>query len=31
MTSRAQQTGLVVVITALAAVAFGQLACRLTW
>jgi hypothetical protein len=31
MSSRAQQTGLVVVITALAAVAFGQLACRTSW
>ena len=31
MTSRAQQTGLLVVVTALAAVALGQLACRLTW
>jgi hypothetical protein len=30
MTSRAQQTGLVVIVTALAALAFGQLACRLT-
>jgi len=30
MTSRAQQTGVVVVVTALAALAFGQLACRLT-
>jgi hypothetical protein len=31
MTSRAQQTGLVVVVTALAAVVLGPLACRLTW
>ncbi len=31
MTSRAQQTGLVVVVTALAAVVLGPLACRLAW
>jgi len=31
MTSRAQQTGLLVVATVLAAVAFLQLACGLSW
>ncbi len=31
MTPRPQHTGLVVVVTALAFVALGQLACRLVW
>lgn len=31
MTSRAQQTGLVLVVTVLAAVALGQLACQAPW